>query len=189
MPGSRQAKHPPCESSKPHLFSFRRSRDQEIKGKSKTSTHQCKEAPVTQNTPKQIPLKHIFGKERGHGKTWIPSTLVAVQPQLWAEGPGLLLAAPSARPHNSCRQASLWKEFHIFHKLYGNQEFPLGTSREGVWGLGWRRMKRHKDMVPAKENRTRMGRGSQTTDRPDHNICSNSSLLNITKYSAYIFTL
>lgn len=143
---------------------------------------------MTQNTLKQTSLKHIFGKERGDGKTWALSTLVAVQPQFWAEGPGLLLAAPSAQPNSSCRQASLRKEFHIFHKLYGNQEIQLGTSGEGGWGLGWR-TERHRDVVPAKENQTRMGRGSQTTDRPDHNVCSNSNLLNITKYSAYIFTL
>lgn len=53
---------------------------------------------MTQNTLKQTPLKHIFGKERGHGKMWAPSTLVAVQPQLWPERPGLSLAAPSAQP-------------------------------------------------------------------------------------------
>lgn len=84
---------------------------------------------MTQNTLKQTPLKHIFGKERGNGKMWAPSMLVAVQPQLWAEGPSLSLAAPSAQPNDGCRQASLWKEFHIFHKLYGNQEIQLGTSR------------------------------------------------------------
>lgn len=84
---------------------------------------------MTQNTLKQTPLKHIFGKERGNGKMWVPSMLVAVQPQLWAEGPSLSLAAPSAQPNDGCRQASLWKEFHIFHKLYGNQEIQLGTSR------------------------------------------------------------
>lgn len=66
---------------------------------------------------------------------WAPSTLVAVQPQLWAEEPGLSLAAPPAWSNDGCRQASLWKEFHIFHKLYGNQEIQLGTSREGGWGL------------------------------------------------------
>lgn len=49
---------------------------------------------MTQNTLKQTPLKHIFGKERGNGKMWVPSMLVAVQPQLWAEGPSLSLALP-----------------------------------------------------------------------------------------------
>lgn len=44
---------------------------------------------MTQNMLKQTPLKLIFGKERGHGKMWAPSTLVAVQPQFWAEGPDL----------------------------------------------------------------------------------------------------
>lgn len=80
------------------------------------------------NTLKQTHLNHIFGKERGSmdmGRFGLPALCCcAGSHDTRQQGPSCLLAScwllPEAWPNDSCRQASVQKEFHIFRKHYRN---------------------------------------------------------------------
>lgn len=81
---------------------------------------------MTQNTLKQMPLNHISGKERGStdmGRSGLAAFgCCAGSHDTGQQGPGCLVAScwllTAAWPNDSCRQASLRKEFHIFRKHY-----------------------------------------------------------------------